>query len=42
MSQTRISNFSNVSITSTPLGFTIKSYQNFQNTPVFLFFLKKI
>jgi hypothetical protein len=32
-SQTRVSNFQNVAITGTPLGFAIKSYQNFQNTP---------
>jgi hypothetical protein len=29
--QTRISNFQNVSITDTLLGFVIKSYKNFQN-----------
>jgi hypothetical protein len=34
ISQTRVSNFQNVSITRTPLGFVVKSYQNFQNTPL--------
>jgi hypothetical protein len=37
MSQTRISKFSNVLIKGNPLGFAIKSCQNFQNTTIFIF-----
>jgi hypothetical protein len=40
-SETRVSNFQNVSITNTPLGFAVKSYQNFQNTLMFIFLKKK-
>jgi hypothetical protein len=34
-SQTNVSKFSNVSIKDNPLGFAVKFYQNFQNTPHF-------
>jgi hypothetical protein len=40
-SQTRVSMFSNISIKGNLLGFAIKSWQNFQNTPC-VYFLKKI
>jgi len=33
-SQTRVSNFQNVSIIGIPLGFAVKSCQNSQNTPL--------
>jgi len=39
-SQTRVSMFSNISIKGNLLGFAIKSWQNFQNTPCVYFFKK--
>jgi hypothetical protein len=40
-SQFKILIFQKVSIKGYPLGFFVKSYQNFQNTFVFIFFFKK-